>query len=318
MIKYVVFCLFVVFYVFAYQDDELIHLWSQISDINHPTLEDYQRIDRYLTTGARPYLDRLRYAVPFDRTRMGRIMALQLIGDSQVMPTIKQYDINVTEGTNGRYILLYASNNGLYPEKARKVLQELKDVGYSGHVLLRLGGFPNVSFGGLKICHVPYAFKVAFLKEAQHLGCREVLWLDVALHPITDLNAIFEKIRERGYFFTYVGSLQDNNTTHLPLAAEAVGISCDLYPQIPHISSAILGFNMQNINAVQLLDAWYGVTEEVYPNMTWWPEELSLSVAAWYIGCRPLDWLGAVLCEEDELAHLEHRPTVQLYLDKLR
>ena len=159
----------------------------------------------------------------------------------------------------------------------------------------------------------------------QHLSPEEKAMLEKLSHsqnfkPHPDKNekGFFEKIRERGYFFTYVGSLQDNNTTHLPLAAEAVGISCDLYPQIPHISSAILGFNMQNINAVQLLDAWYGVTEEVYPNMTWWPEELSLSVAAWYIGCRPLDWLGAVLCEEDELAHLEHRPTVQLYLDKLR
>jgi len=60
----------------------------------------------------------------------------------------------------------------------RNLLSELGKCGYRGHLLLRIGGFPNVEKGGLKICHVPYAFKVAALLEARNLGFEEIFgWI---------------------------------------------------------------------------------------------------------------------------------------------
>ena len=305
--------LLIMTHLFAFHDSELEALWSTIDDINHPTLEDYQRIDRYLATGARPYFDLLRYAAPFRPKTMQRIMDFQLLGSG--MPIYEQYDFNIDEYTDGRCILLYGSSNGIYPDKARKLIHEIEHSGYRGHLLLRIGGFPNTPFGGLKICHVPYAFKVAFLQEAKTLGFKEILWIDLAIHPLTDFERVFWEIEQQGYLLTYVGSLQENDSTHLAPAAKALGITPHLYPQIPHISSALIGLNMDNAQAAQLLEEWYRATEAVYPNLTWWPEELSLAVVAWRAGCKPLSWLGDLVCLEDEW---HKRGSVQFYLDALR
>ncbi len=301
----------------SFSDPELEQVWSNITDLHCPTFEEYQWIDRYLSTGVRPYLDLLRKEQAYPG-RMKRILDFQLIGPNQEMPTFEKYAFDLNQNTHTRCIVLYGSSNGVYPEKAKTLLEEIRSCGYSGHVLVRIGGFPNTQFGGLKICHVPYAFKVAFLQEAKLLGFTQVLWIDLAIHPLMDFETIFEEIEETGYFFTYVGTLKENLPAHLPKAAKALRITLDLYDQIPHLSSSMIGLNMENDLALQLLETWYRETEEVYSSMTWFPEELSLSVAAWRLGCTPYSWFGKVVCNQDELFQLENRPTVQFYLDSLR
>ena len=243
----------------SYQDDELDRLWSQISDINNPSLEDYQLIDQYLAFGKRPYLETLRKSKVFYiyGSRMKNIDNFRLVAPGGRPPLFQQISFNVTPATEKRCILLYSSSNGIYPLKAQIILGEIKNSGYSGHVLLRIGGFPNTANGGLKICHVPYSFKVAFLQEARLLGFKEILWVDLAIHPLFGFDTIFDEIEKKGYFFTAVGSLEQNNSSHLPAAAESLGIHPDLYPRIYHISSAILGLNMNHPKAIQLLEGWY-------------------------------------------------------------
>lgn len=298
----------------AFEDSELVELWSSIGDITHPTFEEYKKIEDYLKNGERPYLKPLEHL-----DRLARIRNFKLVGASHEMPIFETHSFNVSERSKNRCILLFASRNGIYPDKARKTLAELSRSGYSGHVLLRIGGFPNLPNGGLKLCHVPYAFKVAFLKEAQLLGYKEILWIDTALHPLTDLETIFAVIRERGYFFTSVGNLSDNSTTHLPEAAASLSVTRDLYDRIPHISSSMIGFNMNSPRAVQLIDAWLREAENVYSFITCWPEELSLSVIAWRRQLKPYSWFGNCVCGEHELTipAVRQRP-LQFYIDARR
>lgn len=321
MIKWIcTFLFYITLNAAIYQDEELVKLWSSVADINHPTLEDYQLIDRYLSTGARPYLNLIRESnqIEMYHQRMKSILNFKLVEPENKMPAYEEYAFNIKENSKRRCIVLYSSSNGIYPDKARKLLSEIENCGYSGHVLLRIGGFPNTQFGGLKICHVPYSFKVAFLKEAKLLGFKEILWIDLAIHPLSNFDYVFWQIELNGYFLTYVGSLQDNFSTHLPDAAKALHINTDLYPQIPHISTGMIGLNMEHEQARQLLDIWYRETEKVYPCMTWWPEELSLSVAAWRLECKPNLWFGDLVCLQSEQFQLEKRPKVQFYIDSLR
>jgi hypothetical protein len=225
----------------------------------------------------------------------------------------------VTEATKNRCVLLFGSFNGIYEEKVRRVLSELRECKYSGDVLLRIGGFPNVQNEGLKICHVPYAFKVAFLQEARERGYKEVLWLDTCMHPITDLETIFSKIKKRGYFYSFAGTLRDNEPKNLLESAQALGIGLEHYDKISHISSGILGVNMEDIKAQWLIDGWFEETKKVYPNITWFPEELSLSVVAWRLGLTADCWLGMIMCGENELGWLPAiRPTLQFYCEDVR
>jgi hypothetical protein len=215
--------------------------------------------------------------------------------------------------------VLFASHNRIYPEKVRTLLSELKEIGYSGHVLVRIGGFPNTQNGGLKLCHVPYAFKVAFLEEAKALGYKEVLWLDSSVHPLTNLEMVFSEIKRNGYFFTSLGSLQDNAPAHRSEAAEAMGISTMLYDKIPHISAIIFGVNLENPKALRFIEDWHSEMESVYPCLSWFPEELSLSVVTWRLRCKPFSWFGMIVCLENEVSWLlPQRPTIQAYFDARR
>lgn len=312
--------------VYSYSDPELEQLWSSISDVTHPTLEDYQSIERYLKEGGRPYLDVLRNSLsslPQNTQarctlRLESIQNFQLLGPNNEMPVFEIHDMNIADETDRRCILIFGSYNGIYADKARNILAELKECGYSGHVLIQIGGFPNLANGGIKICHVPYAFKVAILREAQLLGYKHLLWLDTALHPLTDLEMIFNAIEKRGYFLTDTGPLRDNYPLNLAEASEALNAPLELHDEIPHIMATLIGLNMDNPQATQLLDDWYAATEMLTPNLSWYPEELSLSIIAWRSECKPYSWFGSITCKEYEFFQLNQKPNLQFFLDEIR
>lgn len=304
-------------------DEELQNLWASIPDINHPTVSDYLSIERYLHTGRRPYLDLLRQKADSvdnnTKRRLKNILNFKLLGSNQEEPIFEVHNVNPIEELNKRCILLYASFNSIYEQKLRRVLDELKSCGYSGDILVRIGGFPNVSNGGLKICHVPYSFKLAFLQEAKNRGYKEVLWIDTCMHPMCNLENIFSKIQKDGYFFTYAGKLRENMPGHLLEAAHFLGIDFEDYDTIYHFCSGILGLNMDHPKTIQLLDAWYSETVKVYPNVTWFSEELSLSVVAWRLALKPKCWVGKIMCGENEIEWiLPMRRTLQFYCDDRR
>lgn len=298
----------------AYTDPELEGVWSSISDLTNPTFEDYKKMETYLREGKRPYLEVLS---KHNCDRLKAIRNFKFVGDNGEMPLFEKHSINVMENTN-RCILLFGSYNGLYPKKVRRALDDLQKCGYSGDVLVRIGGYPYLSQGGMKISHVPYAFKVAFLKEAQMLGYKEVLWMDTAMNPLKDLKLVFQEIQERGYFFTWVGSLQDNYPSNYIEAAEALNISPELYDYIHHIASGLIGVNFNFPAVIEFLEEWYHETENVFPNISGFPEELSLSVTAWRANLIPVFWFGQIVCSTNELYLLKERPTLQFFIDTSR
>ncbi len=188
--KFLFFCL--IFKLSAsFQDAEFDLVCSLIGNINCPCFEEYRLIENYLNNGDRSYLDVLRRSDQVE-TYQGRLKCIsnfRLVSPGDQPPLFEHRIVN--EGRTNRCILLYASSNGIYPDKARKLLREIENSGYSGHLLLRIGGFPNVANGGLKICDVPYAFKVAFLQEAKLLGFKKILWIDLAIHPLDGFEALF-------------------------------------------------------------------------------------------------------------------------------
>lgn len=289
----------------SFYDAELEEVWNTVSDINNPTLEDYRLFENYLSTARRPYLDYFLPKIQKGDVKFIRFFKFKFVGDSGEQPIFERHLFNVDEENKERCILLYASYNGIYPSKVRRLLAEIKQSGYRGHVLVRIGGFPNLAHSGLKICHVPYAFKVAFFREAQLLGYKNILWNDSAMHPLTDYAFIFKELDEKGYFFTTIGTLKHTQYYHNLRAARALGIDMDYYDKIYHISSGIFGLNMEKIEAKQLLDSWYQETEHVYPCMTLYPEELALSVLAWRLYWVPYSWFFHFVCEEKEFNSLK-------------
>ena len=286
----------------GFYDAELEEVWKSVSNIYHPTLHDYQLFENYLSTARRSYLDYFRSET---NPKFQRLFDFKFVGEYGEVPIFEKHAFNVNENDMERCILLYSSYNGVYPKKTRKLLAEIEESGYRGHVLVRIGGFPNVANGGLKICHVPYAFKIAFFREAQLRGYKNVLWIDSAIHPLTEFSFTFKHIQDNGYFFTAVATLKDHAPSHNPKAAESLGINESFYEKIYHISTSIVGFNMENKVATQFLDEWYQETERVYPCITLYPEEVAFAVIAWRLKCIPPYSFYHVVCQGKDFEILD-------------
>lgn len=311
--------------LFGYQDEELDQLWNRIPDIYHPRLEDFKLIEDYISNGKRPYLDALRHAErdACKEIRLNRILNFKMVGLNDEMPLFEVHRLNESEETRDRCVLVFGSHNGKdkpYAEYARNAVIELERIGYSGDVLLRIGGFPNIHQGSLKYSHVPYAFKVAFFQEAKSMGYKEILWIDCEIHPVRDLEFIFDKIKKNGYFFITAGSLQ-MHASHFPKEiTEQLGIPEYCYPSIPHIAATVIGLDMNSRRAVQFLDTWLSETETVLPNIAFFPEELGLSLVAAQFEFQPYFTFGDILCIGHEIRRLNvfrDRPNLQFYVGNL-
>lgn len=226
--------------IYGYTDPELEKLWHSIPDIYHPRVEDFQRIENYIQNGKRPYLDPLRNAekdAP-KKIRLNRICNFKFLGLNNEMPIFEIYHLNESEETKNRCIITFGSHNGKerpYAEYPRKLVQELERIGYSGHALIRIGGFPNLEQGGLKLAHIPYAFKVAFFQEAKALGYKEILWIDSEIHPLRDLEMIFAEIKKTGYFFISPGTLQTNASYFPKETTDQLHIPQAFFSHIHHL-----------------------------------------------------------------------------------
>lgn len=293
----------------VYRDVELEALWNSISDINNPRLEDFLSVENYLKYGRRPYLNEL-FNLPYllrfrkennitevDRSHSfsNRILQeLMLVGPNKEMPIFKRIILgDVSPLDLSRCIVFYVSYNkcphnfdkeAVYSEKILKIIQELQTEGYKGHVLFRIGGYPLIDRGGLRLAHVPYSFKILSLIEASILGYEEVLWLDSTIHPTNNLVHVFSTLIEDGVFLLGTKTKLNLDYDYGLLSDAALAYSYlnkeDLF-DMEQISAAIIGISFKNSRGRGLVHEWYRLTTEVYPAMTLYPEQFLLSVAAW-------------------------------------
>jgi hypothetical protein len=291
----------------AYKDCELEALWNSIKDINNPSLEDFLSVENYLKYGRRPYLDEL-FNMPFilrfqkehnivevDRSHAycNRILQkIMLVGSHQEMPIFKRLFLGGASPLDlSRCIVFYVSYNesphpfdkeAIYSEKMLEVVRQLQIEGYKGHVLFRIGGYPLIERGGLRLAHVPYSFKILSLIEASTLGYENVLWLDCTIHPTNNLASVFSKLSKDGVFLLGSSTTLNIEYDYGLLSDAALEYSSlnkeDLF-DIEQITAAIIGISFKNRRAHALIKEWYRLTAEVYPAMTLYPEQFLLSIA---------------------------------------
>ncbi len=304
--------------------EECDKIFSQIEDLKNPTLAEYRLIEDFLLNGRRPYLDplynseRFKNALP-NHSPVYRIKRqLKLVGDNGEMPIFETHNINTSIEDKSRCILIYCSYNDPYPAKAYHLLSELKSSGYSGHVLLRVGGYPNMQDDGIKLCHIPYSWKVAFIKEAQTLGYQSILWLDSSMHPLKDLSQIFTLIEINGYFFLTGGINLDYGyqfKNHIDHAVRSLNLSPEDLSAIPHLVSCLFGVSTTHRKAMKVIDGWFQETKRVDPCVNWFPEELALSVVAWRNKAKPLMHWGLFVCTNENKDHIDSFPFWNFLLD---
>lgn len=228
---------------------ENIEVYSQIEDLCHPTLEDLQKIQDYLLHAERPEIEKL-----VDKTFIPR--TFKFIGTtSDEMPQYDWSAVNSSEQERENCIVIYASFNERYPAGAKRLYETILKSNFKGHVHCRIGGWPDIESGSLALAHVPFAFKVCFIKEMQKKGYKRVFWMDSSLLPFSDLNEVFERIAAKGYLVQ-----ANSHTFHPPYmnpeTAAAFGYSFEEASSLLSCAAHFLGVDLTHAKVAKLIDDW--------------------------------------------------------------
>ena len=325
------------------KDEEIILFWDSLEDLYNPTLQDYLKIQEYLKNGKRPYLDiifehtyfhGLLYFNPksreFDRSQILSSRVLQninLLGPDLEMPKFERLTLgNPSIENKSRCIILYASYNldsmhrdQLFSERILQIINDLEEEGYEGDVLYRIGGYPLLHLGGIRLAHVPYSFKVLSFIEASLLGYEEVLWLDSSVHPSNNLSEVFSEISENGVFLLENGiNLDyDYNFGILPdVAVSACGLKKRDLSEVPHVIAGIVGVSFKSQVGHDFIREWYCLTSLVYPAMSLYPEEFLVSVASYMTKCKSTGNIGNYMDVRSVIKTKPHNAKKPFWFDK--
>ncbi|NNM43180.1 MAG: hypothetical protein HKM07_02430 [Chlamydiae bacterium] len=274
-------------------EEEVNKILSELPDITSPTPEEYAQLEEFLRVGDRPYLDaftKLKAPHPLppplpltkDIGWHKNCRTLKLIGYKNEPPIYEVHHLNSSPHDKSRCVVLYGSYNDSYPQSVKKVLEGLKKIQFSGHVILRIGGYPNLQFGGLKLCHIPYAWKVSAIMEAKNLGYKSIVWLDARMYPITNIDTIFKVTEYLGYFlFTNNTTLDDLLRENLVESEVLKALRVANPKAVNHILGDVIGINSEDAAASSFLTDWMNETEKVIPTLSLEPDEICLSALAY-------------------------------------
>ncbi len=302
-------------------DEEIQGIWEQMDNIYEPSYEDYRLIEEYLKYGKRPYLEdiynlsyiikivqkgypteKIKNKLIFRVTFNTRLLAtMKMVSEKDRKPELQIIPVN---GGGPRCIVLYGTYNEnykshtLYDLKTLKkesyvdsldeIIDNLEKIGWKGDVLKRAGGYPLIEQGSIRFAHIPYSFKVLSILEAYSLGYKNILWMDLSLRPLNNLEKIFQEIEQKGSYFLETGAYLDYDY-ELGLIPDSSMFSSDLtiskLQKIPHTIATTFGVSFNHDRAVAFMEEWYRLTSLLYPALTLYPEEFLISVAKHRAGC---------------------------------
>ncbi len=264
-----------------------IPVYKELSSLTNPTIEDLHKVQNYLTYGERSIIRYLQDYEPNARN-------FKIIGDApDEQPVYGDIAVNCKESDRENCLLVYASFNKNYPRGLIRLVNFVKNSDFRGHILYRLGGWPNMENGALALAHVPYAFKASFFKEAQAKGFKRAFWLDTAILPVVSLNDIFDMIKEKGYFA--MGNSHNIGPYMTAPAIHAFGITPEEADQIPSCSAGITGIDFTSQIGSTLIDKWYTTAHNKVAFFSPRSDQNALSIILYKMGLS--------LCPIERLAH---------------
>lgn len=263
---------------------EQIEVYDQVEDICHPTLEDLQKIQNYLLHTERPDLEKF-----IDKSFIPK--TFKFIGSApEEMPQYYWSAVNCSEEERENCIITYASFNERYPLGAKRLYETILKSNFKGHVHCRIGGWPDIEGGGLVLAHVPFAFKVCFIREMKRKGYKRVFWMDSSLLPFADLNEIFDLIASKGYLVQ-----ANSHTFHPPYmnpeTAASLGYSFEEASSLLSCAAHFLGVDLTNSKASALIDAWFLAAKNPYSFYSARSDQTALSLLLHKE--KMTDWLSA-------------------------
>ena len=233
-------------------------VYARIENLSNPSYKDYAEIEFYLKFGFRPYIDRLD---PWQYKEKARNLKLLPEDGKPIQHEI--ISVNCEPNDRGNCLIFYSTCNFNYAECLLKLVDDIKKSDFVGHIIYRIGGWPNVEEGDLELAHIPYAFKISAFREAHRLGFKRALWLDSPMRPTVSLNSIFDQITPLGFFTYQSTQLIDDLISDIDKSStlKALEITADDAKQFYRVVGGILGIDFTNSTALEIYNQWIYFTK---------------------------------------------------------
>ncbi len=269
--------LFICFGTFMSVQASSFDFSKDISSIYNPSREDYQRLEKYLSEITDEDLP------PMRTTRCRTVLnSMKLVGkDFSENPTFEIIYVNQNPESKARCVILYTTYNDPYPQNVHKIITLLQKTGFDGHILFRIGGYPNLEEGCLELVDVPYAFKACAFKEAYRLGYKNILWIDASMSPIKSIDPLFTTMEEHGYFVMTSGSFLQKEVDAELITFQTLNDLEITYEEsffAPHITTPVFGINTESSVGFEILNQFYTFARARKGFFCNWPDEAPLSV----------------------------------------
>ena len=286
-----------------------------ISSWTSPTLDDYRKLEGYLVDF---YDTNKSELVPlFGENRFSLLRNFKFVArNSKEIPGLKRICFGDDENNTDECIICYASCSSLknYAHGIERLVDCLKKVGYKGHLLYRIGGWPGTSKGSLLYFNVPYSFKVFFLDEARDLGYKKVLWLDASMCPEESLSPVFKWIEDGGFVF-WTGTIPFSRTVSNYLI-EGMNVSADERKNIQRYASGVIGLNFTMKMPNRVLDAWLNAVALKIPFYSIFPEEGVLSVVLYRLKIQNCDFSRQLFFDQKHIFTIRRLKNLALVKDR--
>jgi hypothetical protein len=261
-------------------------VYQEIPEHAHPRMCDWVQLQKFLTRGERKELRLLDEAIDSGGVLSDyrcRLRRFRLIGKHfWNRPSFGIVPIGCSSEEKDICIITYASFNKRYPDSVDGLKRQLEKIGFKGHFLYRIGGWPDLEGGSLTLAHVPYAFKPCFFREAKRLGYRLVLWLDSSIRPLKSLEGVFSAIEDRGYFWYSSGTRLARYCNRQ--AIEWFGYSAEDAREIESLAAGVIGLNLDHPKGSFILDEWMDAARAETGFYSARPEQNALSILAYRYG----------------------------------
>jgi hypothetical protein len=211
------------------------------------------------------------------RTKRGVCQKIIDLSNNSV-PTQQLYKVG--DGGNGKHCIV--SYNSLFIDRytvSNTILQSLEEVGFNGHFLQLIGGFPNPSGREMKYAGVPYSFKIFMILEAKKLGFEKVIWIDSVCYAVNNPENLFEMLSEcDAVFRSFPANCFSNNTCENILFPKTIELLTELTGRDVrndrNINSIIFGLNLNSPMITKFISEYYEMVELGLPFLSSFPEEI--------------------------------------------
>ena len=261
----------------------------QVSSWHSPTTDDYKKLEAYIENFYD--VNKSELFPLFQQKRFQLLRNFKFVeGESQVPPKLECICFGEEEAEKDECIICYASCSSVknYSLGVERLINLLKKTGYRGHLLYRIGGWPDIHKGSLIYFNVPYSFKAFLFDEVRDFGYKKVLWLDASMCPNKSLEPIFERIREAGIVLS-----TDNQVFSRTISSyviQGMRLTPDEVKNTRRFASGVIGLNFEMDMPNSFLDSWLEAIALRTPFYSHYPEEAVLSVILYRLKVENCDF----------------------------